>query len=381
MGPFSLAPGQKQTVLTSDFDVRVVDRNDFTGVKIIAPSTLKVVNLFGYFEKNMSCYGAMKGRSRFVVPDFSTWWDYSRSVSWGLYNPGLEDRIVSAELFSPEGDTVDSTILTVPANQALHYDSTHSPFAVDENNGWELIEVNDGHMLMGYTQWLENGISKAEAMGTLGTGREFFVPHVFNTPFWNQSITLINVSDRINPVTMTLMDGGTIAETQVQLNPHEKKTLTIPVLFPYVDSGAINRSGLVIGAEQDIAGFVRFETPGDDVYYSFLDETDILQELVIPHVASNDYWWAALAIFNPCYEAVEYKILPYDSNGHLMTEHTLHRIIEAKTKDVFTVSDLFGDQASGLSFIKFKVTNGPGLAGVFGYQNVDCTMLSGSVMR
>lgn len=381
VGSFSLASGQKRTVMISDFDVSVVDRDDFTGVKVLAPSALKVVNLFGYFEKNMSCYSAMNGRSRFVIPDFSTWWDYSHSVSWGIYNPGLEDQNVSAELFSPDGGTVDSVSLTIPANRAVHYNSSDSPFAVDENNGWALIAVDDGNALQGYTEWLENGIAKAEAMGTLGVGKIFFVPHVADTSFWNQSITLINVSNTINSITITLVDGSTLEITDIILNPYEKETTKITDLFPYVDSEALNLSGLVIAAEQDIAGFVSLETSGDDMYYSLLDETDIFQALVIPHVASNDYWWSGFALFNPSCEAVEFRILPYDADGHVIAEHTLDRTIEAKRKSVFTVSDLFGDQASGISFIKFKVLNGPGLAGVFGYGNADCSMLSGSVMR
>ena len=381
VGPFSLASGQKRTVMISDFDVSVVDRDDFTGVKVLAPSALKVVNLFGYFEKNMSCYSAMSGRSRFVIPDFSTWWDYSYSVSWGIYNPGLEDQNVSAELFSPDGGTVDSVSLTIPANRAVHYNSSDSPFAVDENNGWALIAVDDGNALQGYTEWLKNGIVKAEAMGTLGTGRKFFVPHVLNTSFWNQRITLINVSNTINSITITLVDGSTLEITDIILNPHEKKTMTIAVLFPYVDSEALNRSGLVIAAEQDIAGFVSLETSGDDMYYSLLDETDIFQALVIPHVASNEYWWSGFALFNPFTEPVAASLLPYDSNGNLMEGCGLDRAIEPSQKDVFTVADLFGSVASEISFLKIQVNSGPGLVGIFGYGNADCSMLSGSVMR
>jgi hypothetical protein len=379
-GPFSLVPGEKRIVMTSDFNVRAIDRDDFTGVKIMASEDLGVVNLFGYFQKNMSCYGEMKRNTRFVIPDFSTWSD-SRSVSWGMYNPGVEEKTANLKLFSLEGYLLDSADIVLGMNRAVHYSPSVSPFSGEEGGGWILVADDGTAPLQGYSEWLEDGISKAEALGALGTGREFFVSHVVDTSFWNQSITLINVSNRINPVTMTLVDGSALDISDVILNPYEKKIMTIAELFPYVDSEALNRSGMVIEAEQDIAGFFRFETPGDDMYYSLLDETDILQELVVPHVASNDYWWTGLTLFNSSYEAVEFSILPYDADGHLMAEHTLYRSIEAKTKDVFTVSDLFGDQASGISFIKFKVSNGPGLVGVFGYGNSDCSMLSGSVMR
>ena len=381
VGPFSLLPGEKITFFTSDFDIRVAERNELYGVKILAPFDLGVVSLFGYFERNMSCYTGMEGISRFVIPDTCTWWDFSRSVSWGVYNPMTLDSSIHLSLFSPEGELSDEVNFIIPANQAQHYNSTGSPFTEDMDGGWILIEAVDGSRLTGYVEWLVDGVSKAEVLPPLKPGNDFFVPHVISSTFWGMKLTVINVSDSINQVTFRLVSGGTIDEVQISLNPREKRVLDIEEIFPAVDQESFNASALFVHASDEIAGFYTFETPSDDVYYPLMSDDNVMQELILPHVASNEYWWTGINLFNPSTEAVEVSLLPYDNNGDLMGDYVVDSVIEANQKDVFTVADLFGTIGQEISFLKIRVSSGPGLAGVFGYGNTDCSMLSGGVMR
>ena len=157
--------------------------------------------------------------------------------------------------------------------------------------------------------------------------------------------------------------------------------MDITSLFPYADSELLNRSALIITAEEDIAGYVGLATSGDDLYYPLLSEENIGQELVVPHVAVNDDWWTGFTFFNPFSEDATLTVLPYDADGRLMEDIVVDKVIEANRKGVFTVVGLLGDQASLVSFIKFDVSSGPGIGGIYAYGNTSCSMLSGAVMQ
>ena len=381
IGPFSLSPGEKRAVLVSDLEVRNVERNDLFGIKILAPRTLGVVNLSGYFERNMSCYNGTEGNSRLIIPDTSSWWNFSRAVSWGIYNALTLDSSVHMSLFSGQGELIDVIESVIPANKANHYNGTSNPFDGDADGGWVLAESDNGFPLKGYVEWLEDGISKAEALYPLRPGIRFFVPHVEETVSWGMKVTLINVEDAENQVTFRLVAGGTIDELQVTLTAREKMVRSISELFPAVDGHDLNASALLIHAGHDIAGFYTFETPNDDIYFPLLDREDIHRELLLPHVASDRYWWTGINLFNPFGLPVQYFILPYDGQGNLMNEHLVGRVIQSHQKDVFTVESLFGPATVDVSFLKFQIISGMGLAGVFGYGNSDYTMLSGGVLK
>jgi hypothetical protein len=382
LGPFSLAPGQKQTLLTSDFDVLPIDRDQLTGVKIAASAPLTVANLFGYYGWNMSCYGASPSRSRLVIPDTSTNLDYSHSVNWGLYNPALADLNATLSIYAPSGRLVDSTDLVVPGNRALQYDANTSPFVDAENRGWVLVTTANHELLQAHTEWLENGVAKAEALGALGVNRSFFVPQVVAKGAWNESVTLINVSGTVNTITLTLVDQGVLAAANLTLNPFEKISLEPAALFPGVADATLNRSAMLLEAEQDLAGFITLATSGDDLYYPLLGQEDVSPKLILPHVASNSAWWTGFALFNPSpSEPVAVLVEPSDNAGNRRSDLAFALTLPPRSKRVLTIADLFGNVGQDLSFVTFTSTSGPGLAGVYAIGGLNNPMLSGTVMR
>ncbi|MBU0673208.1 MAG: hypothetical protein KJ950_01035 [Proteobacteria bacterium] len=382
LGPFTLAPGQKQTVLTSDFEVLPLDQNQLTGVKILASSPLAVMNLFGYYGKNMSCYGTSPSRSRLVIPDTSTSQDYSRSVKWGLYNPTMTDLNADLTIYAANGVLVDTTSLMVPANRALEYDANTSPFIDDENHGWVLVATENNGLIQPHTEWLENGVAKAEALGSLGINRSFFLPQVVAKGSWNQSLTLINVADTVNSVTLTLVDLGDLTSTVLTLNPFEKTTVEINGLFPGVSDSMLNRSAMMIKGEQDLAGFSILATSGDDLYYPLLDQDDISQKLTLPHVASNNAWWTGFALFNPSLtEMVSVLIEPTDNAGIQRSDLSLELTIPPQSKKILTIRDLAGSNNQVISHVTFTTISGPGLAGVYAIGGLNSPMISGTTLR
>jgi hypothetical protein len=381
MGPFSLAAGEKRTLLISDFETRNIERDDLYGVKILAPSPLKVVNVFGYYGRSMSSFTASERTVRLCIPDISSRWNYSKSVSWGVYNPTMEDVDVQLSLFSLEGELLDDLDLPIYANQALHYNNSTTPFGTSYDDGWIMVVGGDGSALEGYVEWRENGFFKAEALSPLRPGNEFFVPHVNSTDFWGMRVTVINVSDFENPVTFTLVNGNTVVEEEVILTSRQKRVWDIEQIFPTVDQFTLGGSALLVRATREIVGYYAFQTPADDVYYTFLNSDNIQQELVVPHVASNHEWWTGLNLFNPYETPVSVSLLPYDADGRLLETHVVDRLLGSNQKDVFTISEFYDDVADEVSFLKIEVEDGPGVVGVYGYGNPDCTMLSGGIMQ
>ncbi|MDY6974009.1 MAG: hypothetical protein SV775_17090, partial [Thermodesulfobacteriota bacterium] len=382
IGPISLQPGEKRTVLISDLEVRSVEKNDLFGVKVHAPLDLSVISLTGYFEGNMSCYNGMERRSLLIIPDISSWLDFSRSVSWGLYNPITATSSVQMRLFSSEGVLKDEAGLFIPANSSLHYNSSISPFSGYGDGGWILVEGDGTPGLKGYVEWLENGIYKAEALYPLKPGTDFFMPvTAIETVPWGAKVTLINVADVVNEVAFMLIGGGGINEALVSFNPGEKKVLNMEELFSPVDLQTISESSLRIHSSLDAAGFYILETSADDAYFPLLNYENVSQELVLPHVSSDDYWWTAVNLANASSRPVGFSILPYDEYGEPMEEHSIKRLIMPRRKRIFDVSRLFGSVAGEISFVKFRTWMGPGIAGVFVYGNHDYSMLSGGVLK
>lgn len=382
IGPISLSPGEKRIFLVSDFQVRSIERNDLFGVKILADKPLHVTNLTGYFERNMSCPdGGAEAGCQLVIPDTASAWNFSKQISWGIHNSDTRETTVTLGRYSSDGELTDEVTSVIPANQAIFYNGSESPFSGSVDNGWIRITGTDENCrLKGQVEWLINGISKAETLSLLKSGQEFLVPHVAQDSFWTMQITLINTTDMENSIEIDLVNGELISTFQVLLAPAEKKTLAIDDI---AGSGlhTLSDSSLVIRSSADMSGFYAFETPADDVYYPLLAADFLYGQLTLPHVAAGDYWWTAVNIFNPASTPVDLRLMPYDSQGQLMVDHQVEMRLDAMTKDVFTMTSRFGAISTQIAFLKIQVMEGQGIVGVFGMGNRDCSMLSGGVLQ
>jgi hypothetical protein len=379
-GPLTLSPFEKRIFMISDFKIRNIEKNELSGIKILAPSPVQVLNLSGMANRNMSCYTSREG-SQQVIPDLTSVWNMSKSITWGIYNPNMETAAVHMELFSREGERSDVAEIDLQFNKMVHYSGSSNPFGAYQDESWALIQQPpDGFPLKGYVQWTAGGIAQSEHLSPLSPGHDFFIPHVADTSFWRLTLTVINLEDGPNPIILRLTDGGTAGETRIELNPKEKREIRVKEYFPEMDETRFNKSSLFIQGVGRIAGFYTFDTDGDYAHFPLLNRGDIHSELVLPHIASNEYWWTAVNLFNPGEEAAIYRILPYDYQGRLMTSYLLeNQHLDPEQKSVFMISELFGPEISEISFIKIQVQSGPGLAGVYAYGNMDCTMLSGKI--
>ena len=382
MGPFSLAANEKKTFFTADLKSRAIEKSDLYGIRVIASSGLNVVNLTGYNQRNMSCYAPDVLKTRMIVPDTVASWDTSKSVSWGLYNPNILPSSLLLRLVNTQGDILDEVELDIPANGTLHYSKTQSPFATTTDNGWILVQTDNANGVQGYIEWLEQGISKAEALRLLDADVEWVLPHVARTDMWKTSLTLINASERTNTAMISLIDGQSLQSINIALNAYEKQTIDLSDRFGDISSADFNQSAILIQADDPVSGYYCYDTPGDYMCFPLTASAVIDSQTILPHVATGSDWWTGVNLFNPSpVETVHIQLDPYDFKGQRIETEVLNMDLAPWKKSVFTVQSLFGAMASDFAFIKISVQEGGGLNGSYGIGNPECSMLTGHVFQ
>ncbi len=382
IGPFSLRPGEKKVFLTSELPVRPIEKNDLFGIKIMAPSALGVVNLMGYYQRNMSCYGTTSQRDWMAVPDTVTPGNNGKSVSWGIYNPAAVAVNARMQLFSGQGVLLDEVDLGLAANRAMHYNKTSSPFVTHADNGWIRVETDGADGLTGYVEWLEKGISKAEALNLPGYGTELVIPHVIHTDLWETRLSLINASGTANTAMLSLVNGSALQTQPVSFGPHEKQSIDLNELFGELSISDFNRSAVLIQSDGPLTGFYCYDTPADYLCYPLLGPEQIQDDFILPHIASGDGWWTGINLFNPSGSvSIAVQIQPYDQNGNLLGSAAQSRTLTPWKKEIFTIGALFPSIAPKIAYIKIRTSNGSGLIGTYGIGNPDCSMLSGSILQ
>jgi hypothetical protein len=189
---------------------------------------------------------------------------------------------------------------------------------------------------------------------------------------------LINTAAANSTVVMDLCNGAAIASVTLTLAPHEKRTLAIADLFKDVATDVINESGVLITSSQPLAGYYAFETGNDNLYYALLDYEKADTEMTIPHVACNSYWWTAVNLFNPHEgENAELQLIPYDSNGDKMDDEVKTVSLAPLTKYVTSIYGLWGSTGDTIAFLKIEVADGPPVVGLYGYGNMQNSMVAG----
>ena len=381
-GPFQLPPGEKRTVFFADFDVRMVDRDALFGAKVHATQPVNVVNLSGYYNTNMIAPDMNVSGTTFVVPDMLAGFGATTSLSWGIFNPTSAASTVSLTHYASSGAFVAETDLSLSPHQALHYNAGSQPLSPISNGGWVKIDLNNGSDVGGYTQWLAKSLKQSERLPLLSPATRLAAPHVVRSTGWEMHLILINTDSITNPVTIRLLDGSVVAESTLDMAPHEKRTFSLGELFEAVPAERINRCGLRVDSGQPLAGYYTFETDKDYLSYPLLDVDSADTVMTVPHVACAGNWWTAVNLFNPSESlTATLRLIPYDSQGNVMDGQILTRQFPPLTKDVWSISAIWGDAAGTISMLKIEVTSGPPVVGLYGYGNMDNSMLAGVAFK
>ncbi len=378
-GPFSIAPGEKKTVLVPDFDVRMVDRNALYGVKIHSPQSLSVVNLSGYFNTNMSTAVETVSGNIYIIPDIQAGFSMVRSVYWGLSNRGAQAIPLHLTHFSKTGTRIDEADLVFSSNQAVQYTAVNQPLGKIQDGGWIKIQPDGSGPVGGYVQWLSRDLKYSERLPILVPATRMAVPHVVSSPRWAMQLVLINPNDDSNTVSIRLINGDSVSDQTLALAANEKKVLSMESFFQGIDPATVNQCGLLIQAGAPLAGYYTLEAQNGHLYFPLLDADKPGDRMIVPHVASGSYWWTCVNLFNPSNsQAAEVSLIPFDNQGQEMSAHIKTRTIAPFKKDVFSISAVWEDQAGQISFFKIQVAPGASLVGLYAYGNMDNSMVAGT---
>lgn len=377
LGPFSLNPGQKKTLLMSDFSLRNIDRQDFTGLKVASPSKLSVVYMAGNSSRNLLSFQDSSASGILVLPDTRSGFTPIKNISWGLYNPGPGSSGVSVKLFKNTGSLNSTSNLSLTSKEMKNYvEGANMPYSTSVEGGWALIESDAP--VSGYVQWMDSGGVKAEMLSLVKPGKNFVIPHAVSDGFWKTKATLINVSSSPVNADLTIINGVPIETTVVSLAPYEKKVIDIRSLFAANDV-IFSSSSISIKANGNIAGYFTFDTPYDYVSYPILDESRCKTELMLPHSASDSDWWTGITLCNMNDSDANIQVLGLGANGEQVVSINSLNVLPANTKKTFTVAEFFGSNQEAVQFI--KIISDKNIYGLFGIANNSVTRIAGGVLE
>lgn len=379
-GPETVGPTAKRSFCLSSLPIRSHEAGSVFGLKVQADDPLSVLYLGGIQDQNMSGFGR-RGPidQRFVIPDTSSMYNANKYVSWKLCNKASSPALVHLSLYTEQGILNKETSLELEENSVNRYTPSNNPFTKDFDNGWIMIEVQGDHFVEGYCHWGKDGSGGAESLYSINRfGRMFYVPHIATTEAWATGVTLINLSDSQNDIVFRLLNGSIGVDTSITLDPFEKQSLLVTDLFPAVDENSLNQSALLVISRGDITGYFAYKTGSSSANYALMTINNAENDVMIPHVASDECWWTGLALFNPWNWEKTVELMPFKPDGTPMGEELRTLQISKYSKKTILLRNLFRTSIMDqIGWVKLS-TSGDGVMGLFLYGDGAVNVLSGS---
>ncbi len=389
LGPLRLGPGEKRVFLFGDLPVRPHELSENRRLTVAADGPVELLNLIGGADSSFLAtfaQGEAPG-TRLVIPDTASLMISGVKMFGGVRNESFEEATrVTLRVYSAAGGLQQEASEPIPAREWLAIQSGSPPFFTLPKTGWIEVQGNGAQLLSGFQYTSDS--SGVETLFALPVGAsKKIVPHVPAPGEWRTMVTLINPNDAVNPVKLHLAragaDGG--GDLDILLAPREKRVLEVQDQFGKREGEPLYHSVLEITGQYPVVGYFTYSISGgkDDASYPLLDDAHFKSTLTLPHYAGNDgYWWTGVVVCNPsAAAAVTVRIEPYDHDGNLLAQSVLSVNLDAGAYDIFEVGSLFGEAASGISFVKFRTEGDAGaIGGFYLYGDSGNRILSGSNM-
>jgi hypothetical protein len=316
---------------------------------------------------------------RLVLPDTSSMYNVNKYVSWGLYNKASTPVLLNLSLYTEQGILDKETSLEIAGNSVNRYAPSNNPFNKNFDNGWIMVEIQDDDLVEGYLRWGKDGSGGTESIYALDrSGHLFYVPHIASTDLWATGVILINLSNSENEIVLSLLNGSTRFDTSLSLLPFEKPNLLVSDLFPGIDENTLNQAALIITSQEEITGYFAYKTGLSSANYALMTVNDAGKDLTIPHVASDEYWWTGLALFNPWNLEETVELMPFNQEGTPIDYELQTLQIPKYSKKTIMLRNLFSTSIMDqIAWVKLS-TSGDGIMGLFLYGGGDVNVLSGS---
>jgi hypothetical protein len=389
LGPLRLGPGEKRIFFFSDLPVRLQELSETTRLTLTADGPVDFLNLIGEGNRFLSTFvqGDARG-SRLVIPDTAPPMTPSVTMFGGVRNESFDEALVTLRLYSGAGVLIQEVSKSISARGWLSIEPGSDPFYYNmPASGWiEILGSGTGTQILSGFQYTSDtsGVETLFALPVASANK--IVPHVPEPDYWITRVTLINPNDQENPVKLHLARAGADAggDLNIVLAPREKRVLEIQNQFGKRAGDPLFHSILEVTGRYPLVGYFTYSNPNgtDDASYPLQDDTYFKSTLSLPHYPGNSgYWWTGVVVCNPSSSAVTVRIEPYDRNGNLLEGRVISVNLDNGAYDVFEVASLFGESASGISFIKFRTEGDSGaIGGFYLYGDSGNRILSGANM-
>ncbi len=378
LGPLNLGPGQRYLVNFSDLPVRLHEYAQTDSLKLISSGAVEMVNLFANVGGPMAGFsGDAQVSDRLIISDAydNDPWDPAYMMG-AVINESFADTEVVCDVHSAEGRLMRTITQNISARGVMQVRPGLSPFSTLPDGGWmEVYADASPAELTGY-QYLKTDEGGSHALDTTYAlpvvSGVLYVQHV--TPPvgpWQTLLTLINPNAEDNPVTIHPARNGekTANDATLDLAPFEKRIINVSEEF----EEAARESILEISGRYPLAGQVRYQADkGDGVSYPLLNSDSFKMEMIMPHAAyNNGRWYTGVGVCNPNSSTVSVLITPHDQDGQAMAAAEQGLVIDPGAYKVFTVYEMFPDDAADISFLKIRCmdVNTAGIGGFYLYGN------------
>ncbi|RZB38058.1 MAG: hypothetical protein SRB2_00404 [Desulfobacteraceae bacterium Eth-SRB2] len=382
LGPETIAPNAKRTFCLSNLPIRSHEVGSVFGLKVLTDDPLSILYLGGVQDQSMSGFGRKEPYTRrFVMPDTSGMYNANKYVSWSLYNKASTPTLINLFLYTEQGILDKETSLEIMGNSVNRYTPSNNPFYKNIDNGWIMLEVQGDNLVQGYCHWAKDGSGGADSIYAINhSGRLFYVPHIASTDLWATEVTFINLYNSENEIALSLLNGSIGFDTRLSLLPFEKRSLLVSDLFSAVDENTLNQAALMVTSQGDITGYFAYKTGSSSADYALMTINDAENDLMIPHVASNEYWWTGLALLNPYVLEETVQLMPFNQDGTPIDEELQTLQIPKYSKKTIPLRTLFSTSIMDqIAWVKLSAS-GDGLMGLFLYGGGDVDVLSGSAL-
>ena len=300
------------------------------------PFTLEDIKLY-----NMEDTSAIYGIAEWIWRQ-----GYDIETLWNRY---IDRQVYGGCTFSEFRQEIDAgrpTLLHLNGHVMVAYGYAF-PDTVYVRDTWE----EDGYYNQGSLRWGSRYLSDSGYLSHVGmtfltlsqgdataTEHAIYFPHVDTTGGWESEICFINRGEETAYIRLLALndDGQDVAaEREYELPANGRKKLLIGSEY---DEAALIHQCVLYTTSTDVTGYLKFYQDGQYRVAIPCVTTSADQELVVPHIASDDYWWTGLALVNTT--ALDKNLLLEFDNSE-----TKRIFLPAGGHTAFTIRSLFSGQA------------------------------------
>lgn len=380
-----LAPREKLLSLFSLLPSRLHERFYRETLSVLAPPQVATVYLFGGARDGLGgFFSGQNPASRLQLPLSSANW--SEVLTGGLINRSVSEQTVQFSVYAADGSLVAAEQADLLSNEKVWFNTLPVARNIPAGGWLDVVAVSGEACLDGFQIWRSIAdVTKLESVRGLQPARVQWLPHVAEDLAWSTELVIINPS--ATPLTLTVsLPGqtdhlGAPTSEYVYISPFEKRTLSLPALFPAASTTALSRCAVRVSGSADFSGYAVFRSPRDLACIPLLPDSQLSSALALPHVGAFSDWWTGVALFNSQDQDIDVRLTPVKSDGTRWVEEEKIMTLLPGEKAAFLVWGYFSAEVvAQMAYMEMTSENGGEMGGLFLFGRLGYNQVAGSLL-